>query len=187
MLDLTKLNDGDIVVIPRDITNPKPDRRQRYDWRARVTIPAGTKLRVRVMTTNNAINPLDDEVIEWMRAKGGRVTDNGGVVWGYRLEPIKGYSHQDLVFNAADQVLLDREYVSPADKLAAAVLEVAVPDKLANLGDVLGAARCLRCADALLAVLIDQGKLNLGDVQGAIDAYRADDEPYESFKARHGV
>ncbi len=47
-IDIDTLRDGDTIRTTADVAVLKPDRREKYNWKLRPTVKAGTKLTVRV-------------------------------------------------------------------------------------------------------------------------------------------
>lgn len=47
-VDEETLTCDDVLVLQEDVATPRPDRRSRYDWKLKPTVPAGTKLSVAV-------------------------------------------------------------------------------------------------------------------------------------------
>lgn len=189
MLDLTKLNDGDIVVVTEDVTNPKPDRRTKHNWTLAETVPKGTKLRVRVKTIDYFA--LGDDFVAKMRKKLDDDTINGDTPWVYELVPLSTPYGDGLAYTRDGKVDHARE--RKTDALATKILEVVEPMTDLTLGDLLrqknmvGRSVGNQC-DRLLAVLLEHGKIDIADVKMAISVYDGiNDGEWESFKAKHGL
>ena len=194
ILDLTTLNDGDIVIVTEDITNPSPDKRTKYDWRLAETIKAGTKLKVRIKTAE--FYGVEAEMMAALHEAGARMLPNGETVLRFALEPLSGGTY-DLAYGYNGEVRgLGTDMEQKTDKLAHALLEVLKPlgDDL-PLGDLLRQKGIVgkhvrnRC-DNLLAVLLDHGKITMADVKMAItieDSIDYDNGDWDTFTKKHAL
>lgn len=193
MLDLTKLNDGDIVIVTEDLINPNPDRRTKRNWALATTIPKGLKLRVRIKTLHYFA--YGDELLDKLREKLGEdITKD--TPWRYELEPLGGGYGTGLSYDREGKIKgIGTDLEQKTDKLAMALLEVLAPlDDLA-LGDLLrqkgmiGKHQSNQCGE-LLAILLDHGKVDISDVRMAItvlDGIDYDNGDWERFEKKHSL
>lgn len=190
MLDLTTLNDGDILVVTEEVTNPSPDRRTKHHWTLAETVPKGMKLRVRVKTIDYFA--LGEDFITKMRKKLDDDTINGDTPWIYELVPLDAPFADSLAYSRDGKVDSTRD--RKTDALAAKLLEAVEPLTDLSLGDLLrqkdmvGRSSGNQC-DRLLAVLLDHGKIDIADVRMAISVYDSitGDDEWVAFKTKHSL
>ena len=60
-IDIDTLRDGDTIRLTADVAIVKPDRREKYDWKLRPIVKAGTKLTVRV--EEHPIDVTEDKTV----------------------------------------------------------------------------------------------------------------------------
>ncbi len=146
-----------LYILAKDIANPKPDRRERHDWRKNVEIKAGLKFRARLLT-------YDEETTAQLIQIPGFSVD---LKW-FRLEPAFSgtWSHQT---------------VSHHDPLFAPLVEglVLVPAKLTDMLREANEKKFVSSKD-LIEHMVKTGRLKLEELSALIEechaAHRAEDQ-----------
>jgi len=69
-MDITKLKDKQVIELPREIRNPKPDGRVTRDWRGAKTFAAGLRLVVRVEERPCGVEDVTYKIITLTSSRG---------------------------------------------------------------------------------------------------------------------
>jgi hypothetical protein len=152
-------------ILTRDVTNPRSDKRKKYDWRDHAVWKQGTEF---VVTETRRMIDFEGEQIpcveRWPSPRSGS---------SYRFDVRRPYDADDI---DAFKLLV---MIGSLQKVEAE-----------RLGDIFVGRNALfkDQSACLLAILFEKGKITLSDIRDAIKTMESmEPEDYEAFKKRVGL